>query len=78
VFAVVEVDIAEIASGLLTFTVVDAVEVLLDVSVESAQRVVEPLATFVAFQGKEYRVPLGVEVDPIRVLEAKALPKLPA
>jgi hypothetical protein len=57
----------EIEGGLLTVTVVDAVEVLFEVSVESAQRVVEPLWALVVFHDTEYRVPLGVEVEPIRV-----------
>jgi predicted transcriptional regulator len=74
---VVEVETVEIVTGFSTFTVVDAVEVLLDVSVESAQRVVEPLARAVVFQDMEYRVPLGVEVEPMRVLAAKVAPKLP-
>ena len=58
-----------------TFTVVDAVEVLLEVSVEIAQRVVEPFAADAVFQGMEYRVVLlGVEVEPMIVLEAKLAP----
>jgi hypothetical protein len=47
----VDVAMAEITGGFWTLTVVDAVEVLFDVSVDSAQRVVEPLATIAVFQG---------------------------
>jgi hypothetical protein len=53
VLAVVEVDIPEIIGGFSTFTVVDAVEVLLELSVASAQRVVEPLAVELVFQETE-------------------------
>jgi hypothetical protein len=49
----VEVETSEILSGLLTFTVIDAVEVLLEVSVESAQRVVDPFAKASVLQEME-------------------------
>ena len=57
-----------------TFRVVDAVEVLFEVSVESAHSVVEPLASGVVFHATEYNVPLAVEVEPTRVLEARFAP----
>ena len=63
-----------IVSGFCTFTVVDALTVLLEVSVESAQRVVEPFASDVVFQETEYDVPLAVVSVPIRVLEASVAP----
>jgi hypothetical protein len=68
-------EVMEGADPFVTLTVVNAVEVLFEVSVESAQRVVEPLAADAVFQGIEYSVPLAVEVDPTRVLEAKLVPK---
>jgi hypothetical protein len=58
-------------------TVIDAVEVLFDVSVESAQRVVEPFAMEAVFQDMEYKVPVGDETEPMSVLEAKDEPKEP-
>jgi hypothetical protein len=63
---------------LLTFTVVDAVEVLFEVSVENAQRVVEPLAVELVFHEMEYWVPLAVEVEPINVLLARLAPYGPS
>ena len=60
--------------GFSTFTVVDAVEVLLEVSVASAQSVVDPLVLEAVFHDREYRVPEAVEVDPMRVLEASVAP----
>jgi len=57
-----------------TFTVVDADAVLLLVSVTRAQRVVEPFAALTVFQEMEYKVPLAVEVEPMRVLEARVAP----
>jgi hypothetical protein len=53
VLAVVEVAIAEITGGFSTFTVVEAVEVLLEVSVESAKRVVVPFGALAVFQDTE-------------------------
>jgi len=73
---VIEVVTCKMA-GFCTLTVVEAVEVLFSVSVASAQSVVDPFAATVVFQGKEYRVPLAVEVDPMRVLEANDVPKRP-
>lgn len=64
-----------IVNGFSAFTVVDAVEVLLEVSVESAQSVVEPFPASEEFHGMEYNVPLAVDVDAIKVLEAKLVPK---
>jgi hypothetical protein len=48
-----EAEKEEMAGGLLAVTVVDAVEVLFEVSVERAQRVVEPLGALAVFQGTE-------------------------
>ncbi len=61
-----------------TFTVVDARVVLFEILVLKAQRVVDPFTTELVFQGMEYIVPLGVDVDPISVLDANDAPKLPA
>jgi hypothetical protein len=58
--------------------VIEAVEVRLFVSVESAQRVVEPFDALVVFHGMEYKVPEAVEVEPISELDAKVLPKIPS
>lgn len=70
-------EIPEITGGFSTFTVVEADAVLPEVSVESAQRVVEPFVVEVVFHETEYSVPLGVEVEPKRVLDARVAPKLP-
>jgi hypothetical protein len=70
----VEVEIPEMIGTFSTFTVLETVEVLLLESVESAQRVVDPFAVELAFQEMEYRVPLGVEVEPMEVLEARLAP----
>jgi hypothetical protein len=78
VVRVVEVLTALITGGLFTFAVVDAVLVLLDVSVAKAQRVVEPLGTFTVFQETAYNVLLAMEVEPTSVLEASVAPKLPS
>jgi hypothetical protein len=57
-----------------TLTVSDAVEVLFAESVASTQRVDVPFPPVVVFQETEYSVPLAVEVDPMRVLEARVAP----
>jgi hypothetical protein len=72
--AVVEMDTADIAGGFSTFTVVLAEMVFPEVSVMSAQRVVEPFTRDTVFHGMEYNVPLAVEVDPMRVLDASVAP----
>ena len=56
------------------FTVVDAVEVLFEVSVDSAQRVVEPFDVELVFHAMEYKVPDAVEVEPMSVELAKVPP----
>lgn len=61
-----------------TFTVIDAVDVLFNVSVAKAQRVVDPFATETVLHGTEYNVPAAVEVDPTSVLEARLAPKDPS
>ena len=63
------VETPEIVRGLSTLTVVEAVEVLLFVSVDKAQSVVEPFGTLAVFQGTEYRVvpDAGVVVELMRV-----------
>jgi hypothetical protein len=50
---VVDVLTALIAGGFSTFTVVEALLVLFEVSVASAHSVVEPFATFVVLQETE-------------------------
>jgi hypothetical protein len=63
-----------------TSTVVEAVLVLLAVSLLRAQSVLEPFWNAVVSQLKEYTiVPLAVEVEvPRKVLEAKGLPNRPS
>lgn len=77
VVSVVEVETPEMTGGFSTFTVVEAVDVLFDVSVASAQSVVEPFVVLVVLHGMEYNVPEAVVVDPMSVLEAKVPPKDP-
>jgi predicted metal-dependent TIM-barrel fold hydrolase len=60
------------------FTVSETLEVLFEVSIDNAQRVVEPFAREVVFHAIEYKVPAGVVVEPMRVLAASVAPKLPS
>lgn len=68
---------AEIIGAFSTFTVVEAVVVFPEVSVDKTHKVVEPLTTEVVSQETEYKVPIGVEVEAIKVEDVRLAPKLP-
>jgi hypothetical protein len=70
--------VTERTARFFTVAVEVAVDVLFDVSVESAQRVVEPFGALPVFQDTEYKVPLGVEVEPMRVDDASVEPNVPS
>jgi hypothetical protein len=62
------------APTLFMFTVIEALTVLLEVSVESAQSVVEPFASEAVSHDTEYELPDAIASEPIRVLDAKLVP----
>jgi hypothetical protein len=54
-------------AGFATVTLVVAVEVLVELSVERAMSVTAPFASAPVFHDTEYNVPLGIDDEPMSV-----------